>query len=181
MGMNLARVTRAALERVARESGLSLTVEQVRDIAETERVCLAECGRLSFGESTAVRIAREFASSPFIAGNGAEDTLMELVETFYELREDFPATVTDTEILEALRKTFDGDAAGDAGIAVAMAREALSERLIYEAYEIADADGNVYRWNPDEWHDDVMANGWYGERWEDADGWCGGRREDADE
>lgn len=166
--MILARGAQVDIEKAARASGLMLTAGQVRDIAEAESACLAECGRVSFGESAAVRIARGFAGSPFMTGNAAE-TLLELTEAFYELREGFSASVTDAEILESLADAFDGDAAGDAGLAAALTGESLAARLECSTYEIADDDGNVYRWNPEEWHDDVTAEGWCGERWEDVD------------
>ncbi|MBQ3300961.1 MAG: hypothetical protein IJH04_02190, partial [Eggerthellaceae bacterium] len=99
----------------------------------------------------------------------AAEVLVGLTEAFYELREGFPAFITDVEILESLADAFDGDAAGDVGLAAALASESLAGRLDYSTYEIADDDGNVYRWDLDEWHDDVTADGWCGERWEDDD------------
>lgn len=167
--MDLARVSRVAIEGAARNVGLSLTAGQVRDIAEAEGACLAESRRVSFGESAAVRVVREFGASPFFAAGDAAQVVAALTETFYDLREDCPAAVTDVEILEQLRESFDGEAAGDVGLAAAQAGESLRGRLSCRAYEIADDEGNVYRWDPDEWHDDVTADGWDGERWEDAD------------
>lgn len=169
MSMNLVMVSQSGIEKAASDSGLSLTADQVRDIAEAESTCLAECGRVSFGESAAVRVIRELGSSPFIAGDDTTRTLMELTEAFYDLREDFPASITDAEILELLGESFNGDAAGDVGLVVALASETLSRQRDQTAYEITDGDGNVYRWDPEEWCDDITANGWCGERWEDAD------------
>ena len=168
VAMILAKGSQAAVEKAACGSGLTLTSEHARDIAEAESACLAECGRVSFGESAAARIVREFEKSPFMPGNAAE-VLLELTEAFYELREGFPASITDAEILESLADAFDGEAAGDVGLAATLTSESLVRRLDYSTDEIADDDGNVYRWDPDAWHDDVTADGWYGERWEDAD------------
>ena len=169
MGINLARFSQATIERVAHESGLVLTAEQMREIAEVESACLVESKRMSFGESAAVRVIREFGASPFLAEDAAAESISKLTEAFYELREDYPASISDAEILELLGEVFNGDAAGDVSLAAALAGEALSGQLDYSTYEIADDDGNVYRWNPDEWCDDVMAIGWDGERWEDVD------------
>ena len=166
--MILVKGSQGDIEKAARGSGLALTAEQVRDIVEAESACLVEHGRVSFGESAAVRIVREFAGSPFMSGNAIE-VLLELTEVFYELREGFPASITDAAILETLADAFDGEASGDAGLAAVLTSESLSRRMDYSAYEIADGDGNVYRWDPDEWHDDVTADGWCGERWEDTD------------
>lgn len=166
--MNLARIAHAAIERAAYSTGLSLTPDQIRDIAETENACLAEHGRISFGKSAAEQIVLEFSESPFITGGDSAKTFIELTEAFFEVREDLPARFTDAEIIEALKEAFDGDAAGDAALAAALARDSLSKQHESLAYEIADDYGKVYRWDPAEWHEDVMADGWYGERW-DAD------------
>lgn len=169
MAMNLAKVSQSSIGKAAGESGLSLTTDQVQDIAEAESACLAECGRVSFGEIAAARIARELGASPFVSEDNAVEALVKLTEAFYEIREDYPASITDIQIIESLGEAFDGDAAGDAGLACSLAGEALAKRMGYSTYEIADDDGNVYRWESEEWHDDITADGWYGERWEDAD------------
>ena len=169
MDMALEAFSRSGVLKAAHDAGITLSAEEARAIAASEGTCLAACGRVSFGESAAIRLVRMFGDSPFLAGVTIGSTLMELVEAFYSLREDFPATITDEEILEALRDTFDGEAAGDVGLALPRTRNSLAESQTNTAYEITDDDGKVYRWNPEEWHDDVMADGWYGERWEDID------------
>ena len=167
--MNLARFSQTAIERVAYESGLALTADQARDIAEAEDACLAESRRVSFGESAAVRVVRAFAESPFIVGDDSTEALAKLTESFYDLREDYSASISDAEILESLQESFDGEAASDVGLATSLAAGALSKRLDFSTYAIADNDGSIYQWNPEEWHDDVTVDGWYGEHWEDVD------------
>lgn len=169
MDLILTGLSQSGIVAAARDAGLSLTAEQAREIAEVESACLAERRRVSFGESATARLIREFAASPFLSSGDEAATLMDLTEAFYELREDFPASTTDVEIIDALRDSFNGEAAGDVGLAAASANVQLSENDSSPVYEIADDDGNVYRWDPDEWHDDLYSDGWYGERWEDAD------------
>lgn len=169
MSMVLAGLAQAALERVASESGMPLTASEEREIAETERACLADAGRISFGEGASVRLVRAFAASPFVPRDNAAAVLKELTEVFYELREDFPASVTDAEIVELLAASFDGEAAGDVRVSALQTREALSKRLAQSPYEIADDEGGIYRWDQEEWREDLMADGWYGERWEAGD------------
>ena len=166
--MNLTNVSHTTIQSVARDAGFSLTERQARHIAEVESDCLDERKRVSFGEHAAVRIVRAFAESPFIVGGDMAMPFVELVEAFYELREDFPATITDAQIVESLEEAFNGEAAGDASLAATLAGEALSKQLNCSIYEIADDEGNVYRWDPEEWRDDVTARGWCGECWEDA-------------
>lgn len=168
MVLDLETISQSSIGAAARESGLGLTADQVREIANVEAACLAESERVLFGESVAVRVVRTFASSPCLAGNNAAQSLVDLVEAFYELRDSFPAVVTDEELLELLRESFDGEAADDVDLAVALAHDALVGQLGCATYEIADDNGKTYRWDPEEWHDNVTAQGWFGERWEDA-------------
>ena len=152
-----------------RDAGCDLSNREVEEVVRTEAACLAESDRICFGEGASARLIRTFSDSAYFTGNAA-NTLMELVEAFYELRDDLPAQVTDQEIVEALRDCFDGEAAGDVGLALSLSKDSLSSCEGIRAYEITDEDGLLYRWDPDEWLDDVAADGWHGERWsEDCD------------
>ena len=151
------------------DAGCNLSNREVEEVVRTEAACLAESGRICFGEGVSARLIRAFSDSAYFTGNAA-NTLMDLVESFYELRDDLPAQVTDQEIVEALRDCFDGGAAGDVGLALSLSKDSLSSCEGIRAYEIADEDGLLYRRDPDEWLDNVKADGWYGERWgEDCD------------
>lgn len=56
------------------------------------------------------------------------------------------------------------------GLALSLLKDSLSSCEGIRAYEITDEDGLLYCWDPDEWLDDVTADGWHGERWgEDCD------------
>ena len=152
-----------------RDAGCDLSNREVEEVVRAEAACLTESGRICFGEGVSARLIRAFSDSAYFTGNVA-NTLMDLVESFYELRDDLPAQVTDQEIVEALRDCFDGEAAGDVGLALSLSKDSLSSCEGIRAYEITDEDGLLYRWDPDEWLDDVATDGWHGERWsEDCD------------
>ena len=152
-----------------RDTGCNLSNREVEEVVRTEAAYLAESGRVCFGEGVSARLIRAFSDSAYFTGDAA-NTLMDLVESFYELRDDLPAQVTDQEIVEALRDCFNGEAAGDVGLALSLSKDSLSSCEGIPAYEIADEDGLLYRWDPDEWLDNVKVDGWYGERWgEDCD------------
>ena len=152
-----------------RDAGCNLSNREVEGVVQAEAACLTESGRICFGEGASALLIRTFSDSAFFTGNVA-NTLMDLAESFYEMRDDLPAQVTDQEIVEALRDCFDGEAAGDVGLALSLSKDSLSSCEGIRAYEITDEDGLLYRWDPDEWLDDVTADGWYGERWgEDCD------------
>ncbi len=166
MDMAMARMSEYAIEKAAWDAGLRLTTQQVGELAEVEHACLREAQRVSFGATAAPVLIEALADSPCLTGAGAFETLSDLTEAFYDLRGDFPAQTTDLEIIDALKEAFDGEAQGDVSLAASLAREALASRDGLPAYEIADDSGSVYRWDPDEWRDDIEAAGWDGERWD---------------
>lgn len=159
----------SAARRALSEAGLALTGAQVQALARTEREALAEVERVSFGPGALSAIIEEFASSPYLLQDRLEPLMRELLGAFYELREEFPASTGDHEIIAELRRAFDGEAAGSVEQAAACALDSLracSAADDLAAYELVDDEGRVYRWDPDEWHDDITADGWLGERWE---------------
>lgn len=166
-GGALSSTARRALD----EAGLTLTGEQVAALAHTEREALAQAERVSFGPGALDAIVTEFAGSHYLQRESAGARIEELLLAFYELREDFHASTSDQEIIGELKRAFDGEAAGSAELAVSLAAEALSAGEAgsegeLAAYELVDDEGRVYRWDPDEWHDDITADGWLGESWE---------------
>jgi len=171
--MNIAQLglfEQTALARIAtaaQNAGLGLTDGQIRRIAATEQACLSEMRRVSFSQSAAARIIEAFSTSDFLFGAFLDETLADIIESFYDLRADFSASVTDDEIIEAFQDAFDGEAAGCIDEARELTRGQIRHEQTQLAYEIVDDNGNVYRWDPTEWTDNVQANGWDGERWDD--------------
>ena len=162
-------MTRIGFIGAMQDAGCNLSNREVEEVVRTEAACLTESSRICFREGASALLIRAFSDSAYFTGNAA-NTLKDLVESFYEMRDDLPAQVTDQEIVEALRDCFDGEAAGDVGLALSLSKDSISSCEGMRAYEITDEDGLLYRWDPDEWLDDVTADGWCGERWgEDCD------------
>ncbi len=162
----LTMVKQRALAKVAREVGLVLTTQEIEMIARTEEESLTESGRICFGEGASTHLMHAFASSPYLDADIAR-VLSELVEAFYEIREDAPAQISDCEIIEALHNNFEGETSGDARLTLSLVRESISAAVAQSPYEIADDEGHLYRWDPGEWHADVQVDGWYGEKWDE--------------
>ena len=155
------------------EAGLALTEAQVAALTHTEREALRQAERVSFGPGALDALVTEFASSHYLQRESAGACMEQLLLAFYELREDFPTSTSDQEIIQALKHAFDGEAAGSAELAASLAADELGTGEAgcegeLAAYELIDDEGRVYRWDPDEWHDDITADGWMGERWEDS-------------
>lgn len=167
-------LSQQGIQAAAVQAELSLSAEQIRSIAQTESACVERAHRVQFGQGAAAGLVRELGVSAYLTGPQVAQTLEELVESFYDLREDLPAHISDAQITETLRLAFDGEAAGDPDLAASQARELLLKELQADlTYQITDDDGNVYSFDPEEWHDDVLASGWLGERWDQGldEGW----------
>lgn len=165
-GAALGSAARTALS----EAGIALSSTQVEALACAEREALAASQRVSFGPGALDALVTEFASSPYVQRENAESLLHELLAAFYELREDNAAHVSDQQIIGELKRAYNGEAAGSVELAASLAADALSAAAMHDelsAYELVDDEGRVYRWGPQEWHDDITAEGWLGERWED--------------
>lgn len=167
-GAALQAAEAAAAEALA-TGGVALSAAQWRELRDRRDELLCEVGRIELGAGAYVHIACEFADSPLLVAPAAFDLLAELQEAFYFLRADLPGDVSDDEIYDALREAFDGEAGGDAVRAAELCRETLGrEDAAPEGeYTIVDDEGRVYRFDPAEWHDDITACGWDGERWGD--------------
>ena len=64
---------------------------------------LADLERVEFGTPAVVTIAEAVAGSPRLTQRDAAETLANLQDAFYSIREELPAEVPDEEIAEALR------------------------------------------------------------------------------
>lgn len=179
-------------EKTLATHNLELARDELQALLLAQNELLMQAGRVQIGGSVLPALIDEFASSCSLDGGKPAETLTELQEAFYHLRDDAPAHIPDAAILSGLRIAFEGEACGcveaveSMGIAAVLrlADERESddcepengddwlEREAEGTYVISDDEGHTYRWSPrgwdgDDWIDDVTADGWLGERWED--------------
>lgn len=92
--------------------GLSLSAEQARELAEIRTAELRDIGRVEFGESAVISIARQFAASPYVNRNNWAATLGELTGIFFRLKSATFDRMGDAELIEIMRTAFDESAHG---------------------------------------------------------------------
>ena len=109
----------AACAGVSARYGLPLTAEALSRLWEQRGEALRRSGRVEFGESVLPELVRAFCDSPYAEDGTWEETLGELVELFYQFKNDFP--IPDGDLLSAMRRVYDGPAHGTA--------ELLADRL----------------------------------------------------
>ena len=93
--------------------GLVLSDNQISNLLERRKEILKETGRIEFREGIIDKLIKEFCDSPYINQENYAKTLYELIEIFYEYKNETMDLITDDELIEFMKKSFDGIAGGD--------------------------------------------------------------------
>lgn len=116
---HLSRVTSAqAAEMLAAcnaetaEHGLTLSTAEIAAVVEARREALVSSGRVDFAGDIPAKLARAFASSPYLERTSYADTLCALVELFYDTRNETDGRMSDDRLIAKMRELFDEIAEG---------------------------------------------------------------------
>ena len=93
--------------------GLILSDDQINNLLERRKETLKETGRIEFREGIIDKLIKEFCDSPYINKENYAETLYELIEMFYEYKNETMDLITDEELIEFMKKSFDGNAQGN--------------------------------------------------------------------
>ena len=107
--------------------GLILSENQISNLLERRKETLKETGRIEFREGIVDKLIKEFCDSPYINKENYAETLYELIEIFYEYKNETMDLMTDDELISFMKKSFDGICQGDL--------EYLSGTVIYRMRE----------------------------------------------
>lgn len=109
------RIDPAALERYNRRSepyGLTLSESALQRLLLLRAEVLQQTGRIELGGGVLEKLIIVFCDSPYVVQSKYEDTLAELQELFYYFKNECRDLVTDDELLDAMRLTFNSVAHG---------------------------------------------------------------------
>ena len=108
------------------ENGLIISENQALSIAEARESSLQSNGRIEFSGKTAEKIILEFGKSACIDRDTFADTVCELIDIFYYLRNGYPETrLSDDRLISVMRECFDNECAGDTDLLA----DAVPDRL----------------------------------------------------
>lgn len=107
--------------------GLALSEEQIRGLAERRVEALRSTGRVEFGRGVLVELVTAFCDSSFLSQETYDETLADLQDVFYQLKEDSDEQVPDQELIDAMRHAFDTEANGSTDYLGAMPTARFSE------------------------------------------------------
>ena len=92
---------------------LILLYNQISNLLERRKETLKETGRIELREGIIDKLIKEFCDSPYINQENYAETLYELVEIFYEYKNETLDLITDDELIKFMKKSFDEIAQGD--------------------------------------------------------------------
>jgi len=118
--------------------GLTLSEEAMQAVARRRVAALRETGRVEFGKSAVPKLIEAFCDSPYLLQEEYEETLGELTDAFYALKNDSMGQVSDDELIEKMRACYDAYEGGlDAVIGLTLSA-ILRGRRLDDAEEEAD-------------------------------------------
>lgn len=92
--------------------GLSLSLEDMKELVEHRFVSLKNTGRIEFGEGIFKKLVYNFCDSPYLSKENYKSTLMELQEMFYYFKGESMECFSDDELIGAMKLIFNEEAHG---------------------------------------------------------------------
>lgn len=122
--------------------GLVLTEQQAIALVETRSLALKETGRIEFGGGVIDKIIYEFCDSPYLGMYNYEEVLHELIETFYYYKNETLDLMSDDELIQYMKKSFDGICQGSLDLLSGRELDRLARdlRCGYSADDSEDTD-----------------------------------------
>lgn len=99
--------------KLTNKYGLMLNEKQIYNLLEKKRDVLKSTGRIEFRNGVVEKIIKEFCDSPYISQDDYERILNELIEVFYEYKNQTLDMVPDDDLIKFMRRAFDGICKGD--------------------------------------------------------------------
>lgn len=92
--------------------GLCLSEEEAKYLVQEKGKTLREQQRIEFGESILPKLIFTFCDSPYMDQRNYVDTILRLQEIFFSYKNELMDELTDEELLEYMKKEFDGECQG---------------------------------------------------------------------
>lgn len=100
------------LNEKTKENGLLLTLQDVQQMMTARSQVLYSYGRVELGIEVSKRLIELFSTSSFIRQEHYADTLNELHEIFYYLKNETEDRISDMELLFRMKEMFEEDCEG---------------------------------------------------------------------
>lgn len=122
--------------------GLVLSDNQINNILERKTETLKQTGRVELREGIIEQLIKEFCDSPYINQENFTHTLYELIEIFYEYKNETMDLIPDDELIKFMKKSFDGIAQGDLEYLSGTVMYKMREKILRgESFEYLEENG----------------------------------------
>lgn len=122
--------------------GLELTEEQAVALVETRMLSLKNTGRIEFGGGVIDKIIFEFCDSPYLTMENYEETLHGLIKTFYNYKNETLDLMSDEELIQYMKKSFDGICHGSLDLLSCLELDNLVRNLRSGCFKAENKDGD---------------------------------------
>lgn len=116
--------------KITSRYGLVLSNKQILGLLEKRKETLKATGRVEFRGGVIEKIIKEFCDSPYINKENYESTLYELIDIFYEYKNETMDLITDDELIDFMKNSFDGICKGDIEYLAGTIMYQMREKLI---------------------------------------------------
>jgi hypothetical protein len=109
--------------------GLTLSLRDAAELAETRERSLQKSGRIEFNGSAVDKIIKEFCDSPYISMHNYVETLNELIDIFYCYKNETLDLISDDDLIRYMKQFFDGKCQGSLELLSGKALDDLAQNL----------------------------------------------------
>lgn len=118
-----------ALNERTEARGLRLSEGQALELVAARTEALAKTGRIEFGGGAIERLILAFCDSPYLSRDHYAQSLRELIDLFYEFKNETLDRISDQELVGFMVQAFDGPCAGSVDLLAGQALPALARHL----------------------------------------------------
>jgi hypothetical protein len=87
--------------------GLQLSRAEIARIVDKRFQALKGSGRVEFGRSAVRPLIEAFCDSPYMSREDYEETVAELIDSFYYFRGESDGLIPDEDLIDCMRRHFD--------------------------------------------------------------------------
>lgn len=101
-----------AFNEKSRKYGLVFTAAEAEELIEARNRSIHNHGRVELGIEPVKKIIAVFCSSPYINRNDYAETISELVDIFYAMKNETEDQIGDDELIEMMHQHYNGSCQG---------------------------------------------------------------------
>ncbi|SDM62139.1 DUF6323 family protein [Acetanaerobacterium elongatum] len=135
--------------------GLTLTPEQATELTQTRSRSLAATGRVEFSGGIIGKLIEAFADSPYLQQREYAKTLNELVEAFYNYKNETLDTLSDDELIALMKDYYNRRSGGSLELLTGRELEKLARGIRFEGLTMEEES------DEQDGEDDYGYWGWY--------------------